>query len=150
MSWCMGNIKLEHKGFFKTLLILLGELLVSGEFMGWLRGFFCPSTCHRPHCMEIFQAGEFLFCALWDLPRGGSRVRMWGRVAYVIARARYWGHFWLLCAGVGVSILLGLGELHQFRQDHRRLSTCSQWLPWALKGSFGAKIESWLCFGASC
>ena len=59
------------KDFFETLLILLGELLVSGELMGWLRGFFCPSTCHRPHCMEIFQVGEFLFCALWNLPRGG-------------------------------------------------------------------------------
>lgn len=141
------------KDFLKTLLILWGELLVSGELMGWLRGSFCPSTCHRPHCMEIFQMGEFLFYALWDLPRGGSGVCMLGKVACFIARAWYWGRFWLPWAVIGVSILLGLGDLHQFRQDHRRRSTCSQWLFWAFRGSFGAcrpGIESWLYFGASC
>lgn len=153
MSWYMGNIKLEHKGFFKDTLNIVGRAPVSGELMGWLRGSFCPSTCHRPHCMEIFQVGEFLFCALWDLPRGGSDVCMLGKVAYFIARAWNWGHFWLLWAAIGVSILLGLGDLRQFRQDHRRCSTCSQWLPRAFKGSFAAcrpGIESWLYFGASC
>lgn len=61
----MGNIKVEHEGFCKNLLILLGEFLVSGELMGpRVSGSFCPSTCHRPHCVETFQEREFLFCAL--------------------------------------------------------------------------------------
>lgn len=79
MRWRMGNIKVEHEGFCKNLWILVGELLVSGVLVGpRLRGSFCPSTCHRPHCMETFQVGEFLFYALWDLQRGSSGIRIWG------------------------------------------------------------------------
>lgn len=67
MRWCTGNVKAEHEGLCKTLLILLGELLGSGELMGSrLRGSFYLSTCHRPHyCVCNFQEEEFLFCALW-------------------------------------------------------------------------------------
>lgn len=61
----MGNITEEHEGICKNLLILLDELLVSGELMGpRLTGSFYPSTCHRAHCKETFQVAEFLFCAL--------------------------------------------------------------------------------------
>ena len=67
----MENIKVEHKGLCKTLLILLGELLVSGELMSpRLGGSFYPSTCHKPHCIvyTLYRRKNFssVFCGLLE------------------------------------------------------------------------------------
>lgn len=61
----MGNIKVEHEGLRENLLILLGELLVSGELMGPRPR---SSLIHSLACAMLYRnlpGGRAFFCALW-------------------------------------------------------------------------------------
>lgn len=118
--------------------------LVSWWVLDWEVPFVHPpATGHTVWKLSKWESFSSVPC---ETCRGVIQVSASG--AHFIARAWYGGLSWLPWAVVGVSILPGLGDLPQFRQDHRRHSPCSGWLPQALKGSFEVcrpGIESWLC-----
>lgn len=120
MRWWMGNFKVEHEGLCKNLLILSSELPVPGVGGTYIERFFVLSTQAAPH--RTFLEGEFSFVlralrgrpAEWWL----RYLHLW-REQHFIARADA-GHSRLPQAGVGVRILPGLRNLHQFSRPGLR------------------------------